>query len=150
MASIRRLARSHASKYCHQILDASMKSLSEKLRFLVTGIFGASLELALFLFISASGIFYIYSHVIAFTIAVLSTFFLHFFFTYQRHAERENQLRAAFFMYLLLMYMLLLVGSAILFGLVELLETSPALAKLLQMVVLIPLSYATQKYKIFR
>lgn len=133
-----------------QVSDIAMKSLSEKIRFLITGIIGAGLELASFYFLSAKGVFYIYAHLLAFNMAVFVTFFMHFTFTYRTGSQRENRFRVAFAMYLVLMYAMLLAGSAILYVLVELYKAPPILAKVSQMALIIPISYSAQKHKIFR
>lgn len=127
-----------------------MKNIREKLRFLLTGLFGASLELCLFFVISASGVFYIFAHIIAFNVAVFTTFFLHYFFTYRRDTDRDNQLQTALLLYVTFMYVLLAAGSLVLFGLVELFGVTKILAKILQMLLIMPLSYLFQKYRIFK
>ncbi len=120
------------------------------IRFVFVGAFGAILELVLFLSFLKIGFSILYSNFFAFHCAFVFCFFLHYHYTYQKPYEGARRIFSGFAKYSILMYMQLIIGSALLWFLTEKFNWMAEIAKILQIGIVTPLSYFIQKLVIFR
>lgn len=119
-----------------------------KLRYLIAGSMGAIIEIVLFSIIYKFSDSVIISNLIAFQVAITLTFLLHQRFTYIAIIDSNGKKRQ-YSLYLLLMYLLLIIGTFILKTFIHTLFWNPDISKILQMLITIPLSYFVQKKYIF-
>jgi putative flippase GtrA len=120
------------------------------IRFFLVGIIGAIFEIVLFSGSVRVGLGILYSNFIAFNCAFALCFFLHYYYTYQRPYEGIRRIFSGFVQYVALMYVQLIIGSILLWFLIEKLYWMAEIAKIIQIGLVIPLSYIIQKLIIFR
>jgi putative flippase GtrA len=120
------------------------------LRFVVIGTIGAIVELVLFSGFVRVGLGILYSNFIAFHCAFTLCFFLHHHYTYQRPYEGSRRIFGGFVKYAALMYVQLIIGSILLWFLIEILYWMAEIAKIIQIGFVTPLSFIIQKLVIFR
>lgn len=119
-------------------------------RFILIGAIGAIVELVLFSGFVRAGRGILYSNFIAFHCAFVLCFLLHYQYTYQRPYEGSRRVLGGFVKYAGLMYAQLIVGSLLLWLLIDKLEWIAEIAKVVQIGIVTPASYAVQKLVIFR
>lgn len=119
-------------------------------RFILVGVLGAVVELILFSGLARAGLGIIYSNFIAFHCAFTLCFFLHYHYTYQRPYEGIQRILGGFTQYAALMYAQLIIGSIVLWLLIDKLCWIPEIAKVVQLGAVTPMSYLIQKLVIFR
>lgn len=119
-------------------------------RFVLVGVIGAVVELMLFSGFVRAGAGMIYGNIIAFHCAFFLCFYLHYHYTHQKPYEGKNKVASGFFKYAGLMYAQLIVGSMLLWFLINKLEWMVEISKVVQIGIVTPVSYAIQKLVIFR
>jgi putative flippase GtrA len=119
-------------------------------RFVLVGVIGAIVELVLFSGFVRAGTGMIYSNFIAFHCAFFACFFLHYQYTYQKPYEGKHKVAGGFIKYTGLMYAQFIVGSLLLWILIDKLEWTVEISKVVQIGIVTPVSYAVQKLVIFR
>ena len=110
-----------------------------KWRYLIAGSLGAIVEMLFFSIIYKYLNSVIISNLIAFQVAITLTFFLHQRFTYFA-VLNSNGKKRRFILYLLLMYLLLIFGTFILEIFINTLFWNPDLSKIVQMLIVVPIS----------
>jgi putative flippase GtrA len=123
---------------------------SATLRFISVGIFGAILELMLFSTLMNVGLGILSSNFIAFHCAFILCFFLHYYYTHHKPYVGKRMIAGAFFQYTFLMYMQLVIGTFLLWLLIDKLAWVAEIAKVVQIGIVTPLSYVVQKRIVFR
>lgn len=119
-------------------------------RFISVGITGAIVELGLFSFMLASGIDLVIANVVAFHVAFTICFALHFIYTHRYSLSDRQFFARGFLGYAALMYAQLGVGTLLLWLLITKGGCIGEVAKVLQIGVIMPISYLIQKIVIFR
>jgi putative flippase GtrA len=119
-------------------------------RFVLVGVIGAIVELVLFSGFVRAGIGILYSNFIAYHCAFFLCFFLHYHYTHQKPYEGKLKVAGGFIKYTGLMYAQLIVGSLLLWFLIDKLEWMVEISKVVQIGIVTPVSYAIQKLVIFR
>jgi putative flippase GtrA len=119
-------------------------------RFVLVGVIGAAVELILFSGFVRAGAGMIYGNIIAFHCAFFLCFFLHYHYTYKKPYKGKSKVTSGFFKYTGLMYAQLIVGSLLLWFLIDKLEWMTEIAKIIQIGIVTPLSYIIQKLIVFR
>ncbi|MBD3648765.1 MAG: GtrA family protein [Pseudomonadales bacterium] len=119
-------------------------------KYLIVGIIGAIIELSVFSLMIRYGIGLVISNILAFHLAFLACYFLHYEYTHGRPFEGIFELSNGLIKYATLMYSQLVVGTALLWILIEELSIGPDLSKLLQLALITPISYLIQRKFIFR
>ena len=119
-------------------------------RYVLVGLFGALLEVILFTIMFNSSFSVIVSNVIAFHIAFICCYFLHYYFTHKKPYEGGINVVNGFLMYMVLMYSQLIVGTMLLFILIEKVGVLPMLAKVSQILIVTPIGFFIQKKLIFK
>ena len=119
-------------------------------RFILVGAIGAIVELVLFSGFVRVGLGILYSNFIAFHCAFALCFFLHYHYTYQRPYEGTRRIFGGFVQYAALMYVQLIIGSILLWFLIEKFYWIAEIAKIVQIGIVTPLSYIIQKLVIFK
>lgn len=119
-------------------------------RFILVGLIGAIVELALFSVFVRSGLGMLYSNFIAFHCAFFLCFFLHYHYTHQKPYEGKHKVAGGFVKYAGLMYAQFIVGSLLLWFLTDKLNWMAEVAKVVQIGIVTPVSYVVQKLVIFR
>lgn len=119
------------------------------LRFFLVGIIGAFIELHLFSYLIKIEYEVMLSNIVAFHCAFITCFFLHYFYTHMKTFIEKRKLANKFIKYVILMYSQLLIGSFLLWFLINEIGWLPEVAKLAQVIFIIPISYFIQKTKIF-
>lgn len=125
-------------------------TVSTPLKFVMIGSVGASIEIVTYALLIQLGLFYFLSNAVGYHLAIISTFFLHGFYTFSVSKMSQNSLFARFCKYILLMYAQLAVGTLLLIVFVEYLMLGELISKIIQMLVVIPASYFSQKMIIFK
>ena len=120
-----------------------------KLRFVVVGLIGATIEIILFSVLVRAGLGVSFSNFLAFHCAFLICFFLHYYFTHQKRYNGMHVIVGGLLKYAGLMYVQLLVGTVLLWLLIEKYGWVAEFAKIAQIGVVTPVSYLVQKYFIF-
>ena len=120
------------------------------LRFILVGVIGAIVELILFSGLVRTGRSILYSNVIAFHCAFALCYLLHYYYTHRKPYEGTQRVVGGFAKYAGLMYVQLLVGSLLLWFLIDKLSWMAEISKIVQIGVVTPVSYAVQKLVIFR
>jgi putative flippase GtrA len=121
-----------------------------KVRFILVGLIGAIVEVILFSGFVRVDVRMVYSNFIAFHCAFFLCFFLHYHYTHQKPYYGKRKLVGSFFKYTALMYAQLILGSLLLWFLIEKLEWMVEISKIVQIGIVTPISYAVQKLIIFR
>lgn len=119
-------------------------------RFILVGVLGAIIELLLFSGFVRAGLGVLYSNFIAFHCAFALCFFLHYHYTHQKPYEGTLRVVGGFAKYTGLMYTQLIVGSLLLWFLIDKLDWMAEVAKVVQIGVVTPVSYVVQKLVIFQ
>lgn len=119
-------------------------------RFILVGVLGAIIELLLFSGFVRAGLSVLYSNFIAFHCAFALCFFLHYHYTHQKPYEGFLSVAGGFAKYTGLMYVQLIVGSLLLWFLIDKLSWMAEFAKIVQIGVVTPVSYVVQKLVIFQ
>lgn len=119
-------------------------------RFILVGAIGAIVELLLFSGFVRVGLGILYSNFIAFHCAFALCFFLHYHYTYQKPYKGTRRVLSGFVQYAVLMYVQLIIGSILLWFLIDKLHWIAEIAKIVQIGIVTPLSYIIQKLFIFR
>lgn len=119
-------------------------------RFVFVGVIGATVELTMFsCLISIDGKVML-SNIIAFHCAFAICFILHYYYTHKKPYVGKYKIAIGFFKYSGLMYAQLMVGTLLLWLLINKLGWMPEVAKVAQIGIVTPVSYAVQKLVIFR
>jgi putative flippase GtrA len=122
-------------------------SNKQKYRYLLVGGLGALLEVLVFFIVYNFSDNLVFSNFIAFNLAVLMTFLLHDFFTYRTNSRQfEFHKIIKFFGF---MYFQFFLSTGMLMYILEVVHYS-IIAKLIQIVLITPISYYIQKKLIFR
>lgn len=119
-------------------------------RFILVGVVGAIVELGLFSGLIKVGLGFLFSNFIAFHCAFALCFYLHYHYTHQRPYAGIRMVVGGFAKYAGLMYAQFIVGSLLLWFLIDKLDWMPELAKIVQIGTVTPVSYVVQKLIIFR
>jgi len=123
---------------------------SKAMRFILVGVVGAIVELGVFLGLIKVGRGIFFSNIIAFHCAFALCFYLHYRYTHQKPYEGTRSVVGGFVKYASLMYAQLILGSFLLWFLIDKLGWVPEIAKIVQMGIVTPVSYVVQKLVIFR
>ena len=119
-------------------------------RFVLVGILGAIIELILFSGLVRAGLEILYSNFIAFHFAFALCFFLHYHYTHQKPYEGAHRIAGGFIKYAGLMYAQFIVGSLLLWFLIDKLGWIAEIAKIVQIGAVTPVSYIIQKLVVFQ
>jgi putative flippase GtrA len=119
-------------------------------KFILVGITGAAIEIIVFSAMIRFQAGTLISNVVAFHLAFVTCFFLHHHFTYCQPTNRTRDALKAFFQYALLMYWQLVLGTALLWLLIDRLHWVPEISKVIQIAVVTPMSYLVQRVIIFK
>ncbi|WP_041388968.1 GtrA family protein [Polaromonas sp. JS666] len=119
-------------------------------RFVLVGVVGAIVELTLFAGLVRINGKVMLSNFIAFHCAFAICFFLHYYYTHQKPYVGKYKVVSGFFKYAGLMYAQLIIGTLLLWLLINKLGWMPEVAKVVQIGIVTPVSYAVQKLAIFR
>jgi putative flippase GtrA len=119
-------------------------------RFVLVGVIGAIVELVLFSGFVRAGTGIMYSNFIAFHCAFFMCFFLHHKYTFQKTYQGKHKVAGDFIKYTGLMYAQFILGSLLLWFLIDKLEWMLEISKVVQIGIVTPVSYAVQKLVIFR
>jgi putative flippase GtrA len=119
------------------------------LRFFLVGIIGAIVEFSLFSYLIKSDNKVMLSNLIAFHVAFITCFFLHYSYTYMKLFSKKHKLANYFIKYVVLMYSQLLIGSLLIWFLINRIGWLPEVAKISQMILIMPISFFVQKIGIF-
>ena len=118
-----------------------------KFRYVIVGIFGAIFELFIFFALLHFNLNVFLSNVVAYHLAIFFCYFLHLFYTYRMPELSLNLIQ--FVKYISLMYIQLFCSMIILYILIKNLELRFEISKVIQIILITPLSYLFQKYLIF-
>ena len=121
----------------------------QMLLYVGVGLFGAFIEWYAFLLLTTVVKSILIANIIAFHLAFLTCFFLHHFFTYKLPYSGLYNLIKGLSKFGFLMYAQLFVGSIFLFLMIKYAPFSMAVSKVLQIGLLVPVSYMIQKKFIF-
>lgn len=124
--------------------------MNTTLRFILVGSVGAVVELTLFSGLIRVNLGIMTSNFIAFHCAFATCFFLHYYYTYKKPYSGKHKIASGFFKYAALMYAQLIVGTLLLWLLINKLGWMPEVAKVVQIGIVTPASYVVQKLIIFR
>jgi len=116
----------------------------------MVGIFGAVVELTVFSIFVNLSVNVIYTNIISFHSAFVICFFLHYYYTYQKPYVGIYKVAGGFLKYFGLMYAQLIIGTLLIWLLIYKFELMPEVAKIIQIGIVTPVSYAVQKLSIFR
>lgn len=119
-------------------------------RFVLVGVFGATVELGLFSVLLAAQLGIVVANIVAFHIAFALCFALHFFYTHRYSFSERHFFLRGFVSYATLMYGQLAFGTLLLWLLIDKAGLAGELAKLLQIAVVTPVGYLIQKTLIFQ
>jgi putative flippase GtrA len=119
------------------------------LRFFLVGIIGAIVEFLLFSYLIKSDCDVMLSNLIAFHFAFITCFLLHYSYTYTKPYSKKRKLANYFIKYVVLMYSQLIIGSLLIWFLINRIGRLPEFAKFSQMIIIIPISFFVQKNRIF-
>lgn len=121
----------------------------KKIRFIIVGIIGAIIELALFSKFTRVELSVASSNFLAFHCAFLICFFLHYYYTHQKMYDGFGIMAGGLMKYATLMYIQLLFSTILLWILIDRYGWNAELGKITQIGVVTPVSYIVQKYFIF-
>ena len=124
--------------------------MNTTVRFILVGIIGAIVELTLFSALVRINGGVMLSNFIAFHCAFATCFFLHYYYTYKKPYSGKHKVASGFIKYAALMYAQLIVGTLLLWLLINKLGWMPEVAKVVQISIVTPVSYVVQKLIIFR
>ena len=116
-------------------------------KYLLVGFLGAILEYIGFLALIRFKYSILASNVISYHLALVVCYILHFFFTHRM--VKKNGIINRFVRYLFLMYFQFFLGLIVLIYFIEYIEFEIEISKLMQIILVTPLSYLVQKTFIF-
>jgi putative flippase GtrA len=119
------------------------------LRFLLVGTIGAIVELSLFSSLVKIECEVMLSNFLSFHCAFITCFFLHYYYTYMKPYGKKHKMGIGFIKYAILMYSQLVIGSILLWLLINIIGWLPEFAKIAQLIIIVPISYFIQKIIIF-
>lgn len=125
-------------------------SLTTTTRYVFVGVIGAICELALFSGLVRIGLGVLNSNFLAFHGAFILCFFLHHHYTYQRLFTSIRPLTRDFLKFAGLMYAQLIIGTLLVWFLIDQLSWVTEVAKVIQIVIVTPISYVVQRVFVFR
>lgn len=120
------------------------------IRYVIIGIFGALLETALFTVMLIYFENIVFSNIFAFHVAFVSCYLLNYRYTYQRPFIGFSNIIRGLFKYSAIMYVQLLVSTALLFIMIKHFGFSSLYAKVFQISIIAPISYMIQKAIVFK
>ena len=123
---------------------------SVTMRYILVGVLGAIIETALFAYLFRLGFGIAASNVVAFHVAFITCYFLHYYYTHSKPFEGNSALVNGLGKYTVLMYGHLIIGSVLLWLLIQKFGLNVDLAKIVQVGIVTPGSYVVQKTAIFR
>ena len=124
--------------------------INTPIKFVLIGCIGASIELFAYAILVKLGIFYFICNLIGYHIAIISTFYLHNFYTFSGTKALQSAFILRFVKYISLMYAQLLMGSGLLILFIEYFVLGELVSKIIQMLIVVPTSYFFQKLMIFK
>lgn len=124
--------------------------MNTAMRFVVVGIIGAIVELALFSGLIKINCEVAISNFIAFHCAFVICFLLHYYYTYKKPYREKQKVIIGFIKYICLMYGQLIVGTLLLLLFINKLDWMPEVAKFVQIGIVAPISFVLQKFNIFK
>lgn len=118
-------------------------------KYLAIGCLGLLIEYTVFLCLCSVGVSYVLANIVAFNSAFVTCFILQRKYTFDLGNFKEGR-RKHLLKYIVLMYAQLLIGTVILEWLLYHNKLEDYIAKLIQMVLIIPASYIAQKKWVFK
>ena len=122
----------------------------KRVRFIIVGVIGATVELILFSKFMSSDLGVSISNFLAFHFAFVLCFFLHYLYTHQKPYVGTRMIINGLIKYTGLMYAQLFVGTILLWVLIDKFGWVAEYAKFMQICVVTPISYVIQRHAIFR